>query len=264
MNLLEDICGTFCDGLAMREVPIGYAIRTPFKDSDGDAVALYLRRDPVMPNRFRLEDDGGTVSALQEEGFSLDSEPRLIEFQSLLMEHGCLYDEIEYTIHTEYMEEAKLAAYFLKFMSLMLRVADLRMLNRERVRDSFKADLQAFVEEAFRGTAATVERDVPPLPGLSDYVADVVVHAPAGRLAIFAGTTEVKALEALVLWQEVARQGLAGIVPVVVLETAKPQQIKARTMSRIINSDVTLATMDGSKWDVTQKLRQQAGIHQVH
>lgn len=153
MRLLKDICGTFCDGLAMREVPIGYAIRTPFKGGDGDAVALYLRRDPAMPNRYRLEDDGGTVSALQEEGFSLESEPRLAEFQNLLREHGCLFDEGEYVIHTEYMDEAQLPAYFLKFMSLMLRVSDLRMMSRERVRDSFKADLQAFVEETFKGVA---------------------------------------------------------------------------------------------------------------
>lgn len=264
MNLLKDICGTFCDGLAMREVPIGFAIRTPFKSGDGDAVALYLRKDTSMPGRFRLEDDGGTVSALQEEGFSLESEPRFVEFQTLLAEHGCIFDEGEYIIHTEYMDEARLPAYFLKFMSLMLRVSDLRMLSRERVRDSFKADLQAFVEEVFQGTSARVERDAAPLPTLSDYVADVVVHAPGARLAIYAGTTEVKALEALVLWQEMARQGLGGIVPVVILESAKPPQIKARTMSRIINSDVALASMDGSRWDVTQKLRQQAGIQQIH
>lgn len=263
MNLLRDICGTFCDGLAMREVPMGFAIRTPFKSGDGDAVALYLRRDAEVPGRFRLEDDGGTVSALQEEGFSLENEPRLTEFQGLLTEHGCLFDEDEYIIHTDYMDEARLPAYFLKFMSLMLRVSDLRMLSRERVRDSFKADLQAFVEEAFEGEAS-VERDAAPSPELSDYVADVLVTGPAARLAIFAGTTEVKALEALVLWQELARQGLSGIIPVVILESAKPQHIKGRTMSRIINSDVALASMDGSKWDVTQKLRQQAGIHPVH
>ena len=259
MNLLKDICGTFCDGLAMREVPMGFTIRTPFKSGDGDAVALYLRRDLGMPNRFRLEDDGGTVSALQEEGFSLESEPRLAEFQNLLKEHGCLFDEGEYIIHTDFMDEARLPAYFLKFMSLMLRVADLRMLSRERVRDSFKADLQAFVEDAFAGVAAC-ERDAAPSAALSDYVADIIVNGPGARLAIFAGTTEVKVLEALVLWQELARQGLTGIIPVVILESAKPQQIKVRTMSRIFNSDVTLASMDGSKWDVTQKLRHQAGI----
>lgn len=263
MNLLKDICGTFCDGLAMREVPIGYAIRTPFKSGDGDAVALYLRRDPAVPTRFRLEDDGGTISALQEEGFSLENEQRAAEFERLLAEHGCLFDEAEYLIHTDYMDEAKTPAYFLKFMALMMRVSDLRMLSRERVRDTFKADLQEFVEEVFSGQAK-VERDAAPEPTLSDYVADVVVTAAERKLAIFAGTTEVKALEALVLWQELVRQGISNIVPVVILESAKPQQIKGRTMSRIINSEVSLASMDGSRWDVGQKLRQQAGIRQVH
>lgn len=247
----------------MREVPMGYVIRTPFKGDDGDALALYLRRDPSNPTLYRLEDDGGTVAALQEYGVALDNEQRAAEFNRLLDEHGCLFDEEEYVIHTEYAEEKKTPAMFLKFMSLMMRVTDLRMLSRDRVRETFKADLQDFIEELFSGTAK-VERDASPSSDLKDYVADVVVSAAETKLAIYAGTTEVKALEALVLWQELARQGIGGIVPVVILETSKPQQIKARTLSRIMNSEVTLASMDGSKWDVSQKLRQQAGIQVTH
>ena len=263
MNPLKDICRTFCDGLAMREIPIGYTIRTPFKGSDGDAVALYLRRDPQFPGRYRLEDDGGTIAALQEAGFSLENEQRSAEFESLLAEYGCQFDEDESLIHTDYMDEEKTPAYFLKFMALMIRVADLRMLSRDRVRDTFKADLQEFVEGVFVGTA-TVERDVSPSSDLSDYIADVIVSTAKTKLAIYAGTTEVKALEALVLWQELIRQGIDGIIPVVMLEVAKPTRIKGRTMSRIINSDVALASMDGSPWDIGQKLRQLAGVRQLH
>jgi hypothetical protein len=262
MNLLKDICGTFCDGLAMREVPMGYAIRTPFRGADGDPLALYVRRSKENPSLIRLEDDGSTVAALQEEGFALDNEQRFSEFQNLLTEHSVLYDEAEYLVHTEYMGEERAAASFLKFMSLMVRVADLKLLSRDRVRETFKADVQAFVEGAFEGLA-TVERDVAPLENLGDYIPDVVVRGPQHTLAIYAGTSEVKALEAFVLWQELLRQGVKDIVPVVVFETAKPPQIKARTLSRIMNSDVAMASMEGSKWEVTQKLRQRAGVEQV-
>lgn len=242
---------------------MGYAISTPFKGGDGDALALYLRRNPSNPTLVRLEDDGGTVAALQEYGAGLDNEQRAAEFNRLLDEHGCLFDEEEYLIHTEYADEQKAPAMFLKFMSLMMRVTDLKMLSRDRVRETFKADLQEFIEELFRGTAR-VERDASPSGDLRDYVADVVVSTAETKLAIYAGTTEVKALEALVLWQELSRQGIGGIIPVVILETAKPQQIKGRTLSRIMNSDVTLASMDGSRWDMGQKLRQQAGIRVTH
>lgn len=258
MNLLKDICGTFCDGLAMREVPMGYAIRTPFRSSDGDAIALYVRRSKDLPGMLRLEDDGSTVAELQVEGFGLDNEQRLAEFQTLLAEYGALFDESEHLIHTEYMEEAKAPAYFLKFMALLVRIADLKLLSRERVRDTFKADVQAFVEETFAGFGSVV-RDEAPLDSLKDYVPDVVVRTPLATLAVYAGTSEVKALEAFVLWQELLRQGITHVAPFIIFETAKPPQIKARTLSRIMNSDVALASMEGSRWDVAQKLRHRAG-----
>lgn len=106
---------------------MGYAIKTPFRSPDGDAVALYVRRSKEAPGQVRLEDDGYTIAALQEEGVGLDNEQRLAEFRALLVEHGALYDEDEELIHTEYMDEEKAPAYFLKFMSLMLRISDLRL-----------------------------------------------------------------------------------------------------------------------------------------
>lgn len=262
MKLLKDVCGTFCDGLAMREVPMGFAIRTPFRNPDGDAVALYARRDRDFSNRYRFEDDGGTMAHLQEEGFSLENESRSAEFHRLLAEYGCQYDEGEVLIHTDYLDEEKLPAYFLKFMALMVRIGDLRMMSRTVVRDTFKADLQDFVEATFAGMA-TVERDASPVATLSDYVADVVVHGPAATLAIYAGTTEVKALEAFVLWQELERQGLSSVIPMVVFESAKPATIKARTMARLMNSNVSLGSLGGSQWDVSQKMKQQAGVRTV-
>lgn len=259
MNLLKDVCGTFCDGLAMREVPIGFAIRTPFRTADGDAVALYARRDPAVAGRYRFEDDGATLAELQEAGFSLDNETRGTEFYRLLAEYGCHYDEDEILIHTDYLSEEQLPAYFLKFMALMVRLGDLRMLSRNVVRDTFKGDLQEFVEATFEGMAA-VERDASPMTTLTDYVADVVVRGPDSTLAIYAGTTEVKALEAFVLWQELERQGISGVIPMVVFERAKPPSIKQRTMARLMNSNVSLGSLEGSRWDVAQKMRHHAGI----
>ena len=145
MKLLKDICSTFCDGLALREVPMGLPIRTPFRNSDGDAVGLYVRRSAQYPGMLRLEDDGATIASLQEEGFGLDNEQRFQEFQQLLEEHGALFDETEDLIYTEYVDESRISAHFLRFMSLLIRISDLRLLSRERVRDTFKSDLQYFV-----------------------------------------------------------------------------------------------------------------------
>lgn len=241
---------------------MGYAIRTPFRSADGDPVALYARRDTDIPGRYRFEDDGATMADLQEEGFSLENESRGAEFHRLLAEYGCHYDEGEILIHTDYLTEDQLPAYFLKFMALMVRLGDLRMLSRTVVRDTFKGDLQEFVEATFEGMA-TVERDTSPLSSLSDYVADVVVRGPDAVLAIYAGTSEVKALEAFVLWQELERQGLSSVIPMVVFERAKPTAIKQRTVARLMNSDVYLGSLEGSHWDVSQKMRRHAGVRVI-
>jgi hypothetical protein len=79
---LNDLCSALCSGLALREVKIGYAIKTPFKLPDGDSIALYIRRDLENPRMLRFEDDGGTIAALEEDGVSLESEARSDAFST--------------------------------------------------------------------------------------------------------------------------------------------------------------------------------------
>jgi hypothetical protein len=260
---LNDLCKALCSGLAMREVPIGYAIKTPFETQDGDSIALYLRRAPTTPHIVRFEDDGGTIADLEADGVSLDSETRSQALADLLKQYDAHYDEANSVIHTDYFDDTRAPANLAKFMALMLRIQDLRLLSRDRVRETFKEDVRKFVERYFQGRVKITE-DENPNEVLRDYVADFVLQADNGNtLAVYATSTENKALEALLLYQELARQGIEDIRSMALLEQAKPQAIKARTMSRIMNSSVLLGSLDGVEADLAHKMGASLGLSDI-
>jgi hypothetical protein len=251
---LKAFCEAFCAGMALTEVPIGYAVRTPFKMSDGDPVGMYLRRLDGQSGIYRIEDDGLTAAALEEAGIDLDNDARFQELQKLLVEYDCQYDDEQILLHTEYVEEGRLPAVFFKFCSLLLRIQDLALLASERVRKTFLSDLQDLVERHFSLTT-DVQFMAQVDSALKDYVADIVMKKPDGNcLALFAGTSEVKALESLLLANKLREEKRHGIRSMLVVESAKPKQIKERTFSRIINSDVLLASMDGMESAITAKI----------
>ena len=68
----EDFYRAFCTQLALREVPTGFVLKTPFRRPDGDAVALYLRR--MDGGGFRIEDDGELLVILLFHCFDFPSE----------------------------------------------------------------------------------------------------------------------------------------------------------------------------------------------
>jgi Domain of unknown function DUF1828 len=257
---LQEICRALCAGLAMREVPIGYAIRTPFQKLDGDAIGVYLRREIGSPGLLRLEDDGGTIASLEEDGVSFASETRSDALNVLLHQYNAQFDENTMIIHTDYLPESRIPANFAKFMALLIRLQDLRLLSQDRVRELFKDDVRLMLSKHFGGQIEILE-DEKPNHLLPDYVADFVLRSPSGEtLALFAASSETKALEALLLWQELARRRLTNVHSMAIFEGAKPQKIKSRTMSRLMNSEVLLGTLEGDPWELARKMAQNLDI----
>lgn len=257
---LKAFCEAFCAGMALTEVPIGYAVRTPFKMSDGDSIGMYLRRLEGQSGLYRIEDDGLTAASLEEAGIDLDNDARFQELQKLLVEYDCQYDDENFLFFTEYVEEDRVPAVFFKFCSLLLRVQDLVLLTTERVRRTFLSDLQELVEKHF-SLVTDIQFGTPVDNALKDYVADIVMRRPDGdSLALFACTSEVKALEALLLSTKLREENRHGIKSMLVVESAKPKQIKERTFSRVINSDVLLASMDGTEWAITAKIAESLSL----
>jgi hypothetical protein len=250
----ELICKAFCQRLAIHEVPIGYVVRTPFRNKDDDPLAIYLRR--ADDGTYRLEDDGQTLAHLEAIGVDLDSETRYEAVVDLLKEYEAYIDERENVIHSKYLPECEIPSNVVRFSALLLRIFDLELLASTRVRSTFRDDLAALIEAQF-GAECRIDYDAPLQGSMKDYLVDIIVRSKDGRsLAIFAGTSETRALESLLFWKEYREQNITSVRTFLMLESSKPRGIKDRTFSRVMNSGILLATMDGEEIAIRNKMRE--------
>jgi hypothetical protein len=131
-ELCRDLCEAFCNEISVKEVPVGLAVSTPFRRSDGDAVSFYVVYDSLMPGLAHLEDDGETMPYLEACGVDFDTQTRMRALQQLLSEHNAEYDETEATIRTPNMVRDKIPQAALHFVALLLRLADFLLLREEQ------------------------------------------------------------------------------------------------------------------------------------
>lgn len=255
----EALCEAFCSDLMVTPVPIGYAVKTPHLKPDGDYAGFYLRKNAGNDGEFRIEDDGCTVADLESAGFDLDKESRFEAFSDILTEHRVYYDQQEVVLRTEYMPVSMIADAAISFSYLLARIPDLLLMVGSRVRRSFKEDLAEIIERQFASTC-TILYDKPLDQEHRDYVVDFVIRSPGGRvLAVFAGSSELKALESLLFWEQFKADTTKELKSMIVLEEAKPAAIKDRTLSRVMNSGLVLATLDGGLVNVGEKLSRTLG-----
>lgn len=248
----DALCRAFCADVEIYDVPMGLAVRTPFTRPDGDYLGFYVRRDRPT-GQFRIEDDGATVAFLESQGVDLDVDSRSELFHSLLSEYGAEYDEQQVLIHTPYMREGEIGPRALAYSEMMVRLFDMLFLNSKRVARTFKEDLGKLIEETFRG-GHVIEQDSFFSEEMRDYVADYIIRSPAGgALAVFAGTTEPKALEALLFWREQRERRIEGLKSMLVFERPKAP-LKERTLSRVHNSGLLLGSFEGERQALADKM----------
>ncbi|MFD2739588.1 hypothetical protein ACFSUD_08415 [Sulfitobacter aestuarii] len=90
MTVQKKICAAFCEGLPVREVPLGYAIKTPFN---------WLHREPLVvfgeksDGLVRMRDGGDTLALLEDVAGDLTTETKLDTMRQLAIEHGIAFDE---------------------------------------------------------------------------------------------------------------------------------------------------------------------------
>ena len=143
----EDICRAFCNEVHVKDVPIGLAVSTPFRRSDGDAVAFYVVRTDTAPGIARLEDDGQTMPYLEACGVDFETSTRRKAFEELLAEYGAEHDEDENVIRTSNMREEEIPRAALTFAALLLRLYDFLLLTQEHVESTFKEDATRRIKE---------------------------------------------------------------------------------------------------------------------
>lgn len=251
MNLQKEICAAFCDGLVVRQVPMGYAISTPVTWFSGDTLSFYAR---VEGERARLEDSGSLLFDLEGQGVDFSSENRMELLSGLLEEHGVMLSEDDGLFCTEWTPKAQIAKLALPFLMFLTRVQDLLFLNREIVKSTFREDLISALEDTFTEQCVSFSEAL--IPSLPHYTVDIVVRAPSGKVAaVFPATNDVSVLRAVLFSMEVQKHDVADVVPFLIYENLDKAAITQQSREIAFNSDLTPAVWSGGRDEVIQKVQ---------
>jgi hypothetical protein len=215
----EEICRAFCNEVAVKEVPVGLAVSTPFRRSDGDAISFYVVKANTLTSLARLEDDGQTMPYLEACGVDFETQTRKKAFETLLMEYGAEYDENENLIHTPYIREDDLPRVALHFSALLLRLYDFLLLTQEHVESTFKEDATKRIKESI-GERAVVKENTPVSQKLTEVTPDLLI-LPPGRdpVAVFLSQSSTRVHEAIFLQMAALYEAQEPLSVVALLET---------------------------------------------
>lgn len=192
----EQLCRAFCDELIVRNVPMGLAVSTAFSLPDGDRVGFYVKKQPQV-DVYELQDSGLIFPSLEANGLNLKNKNRREAFNSLLNEYGIHLDEDDREFRLPNVHESDLPAASLRFVSFLLRVYDLLLLNEERVASTFRSDVEQRLRQAL-GEQASIEENAPISSDLAEFMPDFVIRASdRNPVGVYLGTSDARILEAL-------------------------------------------------------------------
>jgi hypothetical protein len=213
----EALCKAFCGDLSVRSVPDGLAIKTGFRNRDGDAVSFFVV--PVADGKFRVEDDGTTVPFLIESGVDFATETRSRALTELLHDYGATFDVDEMTIHSDAMPDSEIPRAALKFVALMLRMNDFLLLSQDHVASTFKEDAKSRIIAELAGRA-TIRENEPVAPSLAEVTPDMVLEVPKRPpVALFFGTTSQRINDAIFLQMAALHEAHFPLSVMVLLES---------------------------------------------
>ena len=132
MDIQDLLCKEFCGTLTVSKVPAGFAIGTGYDGPDGDPIGFFVV-GPNASGKFRIEDDGVSIPALESQGFDISTKTRSESFRALLEEYNVVFDDDSGEIVTGQLTPTQIAPMAMRFVALLLRIQDLLLLTKERV-----------------------------------------------------------------------------------------------------------------------------------
>lgn len=251
MTLKEQICKAFCDGIAIRDVPMGLAIVSSTMWLNGDRLTFYARRKGDL---VRFEDSGSSLFDLETSGVDLSTPARMEIVEALRGEYGVNFDGDDFLFFSDWVKSDQAGFEAIKFLSFLTRLQDLTFTTKERAARTFRDDLLSALEREF-AQDATITTGEAPIPSLAYYTVDIVVKHRDGRMAaIFPGIGEQKALEAILFSKEIELKKIQNVVPFLVIE-GTGSKITKQTTAKAMNSELSLAAWDGGEREVMDKIR---------
>lgn len=253
--LQRELCAAFCGGLEVHPVPSGYAVSSVFEDSSGDRIGFYISE---TPDGFVIEDDGDFLAGLIARDIHIDAGMRRDLLDAILKEGGAFWDQDSYEIKTESFSRHMLAGRSIAFLSSLIRVRDLALISRERVKSAFREDFLRALTQRFEGI--TIEESVAPANDLSEFPADIVVRGLGDRTgAIYLVNNTEKLNEALLAWLELGdHREQIGLVAVV--EDMDLTNISKRKFQRAQNRRLPMPVFRGDEPGTLEFIRKEMRV----
>lgn len=256
----ELLCRAFCGALELTKVPVGFALRTPFSTSDGDPIIVYMIKEHY---KWRLEDDGTQVPMLEANGVDLTRGTRRAAFEALLKEYGVHFDRDSRTLRTPLLAEDAVGAAAFSMATLVLRLQDLAILSVTNVRSAFREDAIAAIHNTFDGRA-NVEDKSALAEEMIGSGGDIVVRVPDRTpLSIFIGTSEERALHALVTKMDAEKYRHLDANVVLLIEKSRDNPISEKTLGLAFARLDRVLSFRGLEQDAMAILQRLAGLSPV-
>jgi len=228
-ELESKLCSAFCGGLQVHPVPAGYAVSSAFEDSSGDRISFYITE---TPDGYQIEDDGSYLADLVARDINIETGARGELLKAILTEGQAYWDPDTYEIKSSGVVNGDLPGRAIQFLSSLIRVCDLALITRERVRSAFREDFIRALTTRF-GDDLDIRENVAPANDLADFPADVVLTTPDRRVgAIYLVNTNDKLNEAHLAWLE-SRERHSEVVTIAVLEDM--ESISKKRFQRALN-----------------------------
>lgn len=231
--LEKELCATFCAGLEVHPVPSGYAVSSVFEDNSGDKITFYLVE---TPDGYRVEDDGDYLSTLMASDIRIDVGGRGSMLDAILADGGAYWDRETYEIRSSDFPPDQVANRAIRFLSSLIRVRDLALVTKDRVKSAFREDFLAAIGARF-GDAIEVSENVAPANDLGEFPADVVLTPRGGGRvgAVYLINNTDKLNEALLAWREIEDYPGSNVAIMAVLEDRDMKNISRMKWQRAQN-----------------------------
>lgn len=238
MGLQHRICKAFCSDVRVNAIRGGFGVSTPFLDSHtGDVLGFYVL-EQGDPKRFRLVDDALTVAKFESEGSTLDSQARLNSFREILRAYDGQYDEQtgELSIDNVQLDEVERKA--LAFMAMLLRLQDMYLITRERIKNTFADDVAVQLDVEAKATPNfRFEVGQPVNDSLREVIPDFVLRRDgiSRPVALFLASNNEKLWQAMHLKLVSQHEAKSPVSVVALLEdaTSGTSSLRAKASNRL-------------------------------
>lgn len=244
MQLEKELCAAFCGGLEVHPISTGYAVSTAFRDNSGDRISFYIEQSP---DGYDLVDGGDYLPDLIARDIHIESGMRGDLLAAILQEGQAYWDRDTFEIRSDSVAEKDLSQRSIDFLSSLIRVRDLALVTRERVKSAFREDFLREISKRY-GDGLEIEENVAPANDLAEFPADIVLRSKAGGRpgAVYLVNSSDKLNEALLAWQELEHVD-ADVAMVAVIEDSQFNNISRKRFQRAQNRRLPMPIFRGDE-----------------